>query len=131
MDKLTYCIDVDGTICTLTEHHEYYNAKPVPEMVTKINKLYDEGHTIKIATARGQNSGFDFIDLTKTQLRVWGIKYHELLEKPSADFYIDDKSMNPGEFILGKDYDVCLEGALERRGFSLSAVQLLKPLEKN
>ena len=66
---MIYCIDVDGTICTLTENHEYYKAKPIPEMVEKINKLYDEGHTIKIATARGQVSGFEFHELTKSQLR--------------------------------------------------------------
>ncbi len=128
---MIYCFDVDGTICTMTENHEYYKAIPIPEMVTKINKLYDEGHTIKIATARGQGSGIDQTELTKKQLKEWGIKYHELFKKISADFYVDDKSMTPAEFILGKDYDICLEGALEKRGFSLSAAQLLKPLEKN
>jgi len=128
---MIYCFDVDGTICTMTEDHEYYKAIPIPEMVTKINKLYDEGHTIKISTARGQGSGIDQTDLTKKQLKEWGIKYHKLLKKTSADFYVDDKCMTPAEFILGKDYEVCLEGALERRGLSLSAVQLLKLQEKS
>ena len=76
------------------------------EVVKKINKLYEDGHTIKIFTARGGTSGLDWKDLTIMQLGMWGVKYHELIMgKPSADFYIDDKSMTPGEFILGKDYD--------------------------
>ena len=113
---MIYCIDVDGTICTTTENQEYYKAKPVPEMVKKINELFFEGHTIKIFTARGQSSGKDFTDLTKKQLKEWGVLYHEYHIKPAADFYIDDKAMNPGEFILGKDYDICLTN--QKRGFS-------------
>ena len=94
MDKLIYCFDVDGTICTMTEDHEYHKAIPIPEMIAKINKLYDAGHTIKIATARGQGSGIDRTELTKKQLKEWGVKYHEFLKKTSADFYIDDKAIH-------------------------------------
>lgn len=121
---MIYCFDVDGTICTITENHEYHKAIPVPEMVNKINELYDEGHTIKIATARGQTSGKKYHDLTSKQLEEWGVKYHELYDKPSADFYIDDKGMTPGEFLLGKDYDICLTN--QKRGFSQSVVTSLK-----
>lgn len=99
MGRMIYCIDVDGTICTLTEMDGYANAKPFPSMIKKINKLYDDGHTIKIATARGQVSGKRFLELTEMQLKVWGVKYHELMEKTAADFYIDDKAMTPEEFI--------------------------------
>jgi len=94
-----YCIDVDGTICTITENQEYHKAKPIPQVIAQINKLYDEGHIIKIATARGQASGLSFEELTKKQLKKWGVKYHEFYSKPSADFYIDDKAMTPWEFI--------------------------------
>jgi len=128
---MIYCIDVDGTICTITTNHEYHKAIPVPEVVNKINKLYDEGHFIKIATARGQASGMEYFELTRTQLKEWGVKYHELYTKPNADFYIDDKCLNPGEFILNKDDDICQEGRLKTRGFSESAVQFLKPQEKS
>lgn len=102
---MIYCIDVDGTICSITENQQYHKAEPNPEMIKKINKLYDEGHVIKIATARGQASGLTFEDLTKKQLKYWGVKYHEFHTKPSADFYIDDKAMKPYEFILGLDDD--------------------------
>jgi len=94
-----YCIDVDGTICTATKNQEYHKAKPIPQVIAQINKLYDEGHIIKIATARGQASGLSFEELTKKQLKKWGVKYHEFYSKPSADFYIDDKAMTPWEFI--------------------------------
>jgi uncharacterized HAD superfamily protein len=96
---MIFCIDVDGTICTKTKNHEYYKAKPIQSMIKKINRAYDAGHTIKIATARGQASGQEFHELTEKQLELWGVKYHELLKKPAADLYIDDLAMTPEEFI--------------------------------
>ncbi len=105
---MIYCIDVDGTICTKTEDSSYPNAQPQQLVIDKVNKLYDEGHTIKIFTARGGTTGKDWTELTKEQLEKWGVKHHELIMgKPAADFYIDDKGLNPGEFVLGKDYDIC------------------------
>ena len=68
---MIYCIDVDGTICTLTENDAYVDAKPFKDMIKKINRLYDNGHTIKIATARGQVSGHYYLTLTEMQLKVW------------------------------------------------------------
>jgi len=123
-DKMIYCFDVDGTICTITENHEYYKAKPIPEMVKKINRLYDEGHTIKIATSRGKISGMEFHELARRQLQEWGIPYHELHIKPPADFYIDDLAMTPGEFILGRDDDIIMTN--EKRGFSGSVQRWIK-----
>jgi len=97
---LTYCFDLDGTICTKTEDSSYENAQPYGVMVEKINKLYGEGHTIKINTARGGNSGLDWTDLTVKQLDTWGVKFHILIMgKPAADYYIDDKAMTPEKFL--------------------------------
>jgi hypothetical protein len=96
----TYCFDVDGTICTLTENHNYQDAQPIQEMVDKINKLHSEGHVIRIATARGQISGMEWEDFTKEQLDEWGVKYDEFCSKPAADFYIDDLAVTP-EIFLG------------------------------
>ncbi len=104
---MIYCFDLDGTICIQTTSSKYHEAAPIPEMVKKINKLFDDGNTIKIFTARGGTTALDWEKFTESQLSDWGVKYHELIMgKPSADFYIDDKSMSPGEFILGKDYDL-------------------------
>lgn len=97
---MIYCIDVDGTICTLTEETNYYHAEPKKEMIKKINRLYKMGNIIKIFTARGQDSGEDYKSLTEFQLDQWGVKYHELIMgKPSADYYVDDKALLPHDFV--------------------------------
>lgn len=99
--RLTFCIDIDGTICTTTTDHKYELAKPNEQMIKLINKLYDQGHTIKMHTARGMASGMEFEDITKKQLKEWGVKYHELImKKPMGDYYIDDKAMTPLEFLV-------------------------------
>lgn len=103
--KMTYCFDVDGTICTLTTNHEFHKAKPIPSMVKKINRLYKQGHIIKIATARGHLNAdgvpecMEYHELTIDQLDKWGVNYDEIHFKPLADFYIDDLAMTPEEFI--------------------------------
>lgn len=102
---MIYCFDVDGTICNLTEDFGYEYAQPIQEMVDEINRLYDEGHTIKIFTARGQLSGVDWEKFTKEQLKVWGVKYHEYYTKPAGDFYIDDKAMTPEEFLKRRSFN--------------------------
>lgn len=105
----TYVIDIDGTICTNgdCESCKYEGSNPIPERISKINELYDQGHKIKYFTARGMGRYNDdavksrkrFYELTKTQLDIWGCKYHELLlGKPSGDIYIDDKGINSNDF---------------------------------
>jgi hypothetical protein len=101
-----YCIDIDNTICH-TIGSDYVNAEPVYSRIDSINRLYDNGNTIKYFTARGmgrfndcsQLANNEFYQLTQNQLISWGCKYHSLiLGKPSADFYIDDKNLNLLEF---------------------------------
>ena len=88
---MIYCIDIDGIICT--QEKDYMMAKPFKRIIKKINKLYDEGHTIKIFTARGSTTGINWKVQTRKQLDVWRLKYHELIFcKPEADIYIDDKN---------------------------------------
>ena len=97
---MIYCFDIDGTICTSVNNSEYEKALPDNVVVNEINRLYDEGHTIKIMTARGCVSGVDHTLLTKRQLNLWGVKYHELLMhvKPHAHWFIDDKGINVSEW---------------------------------
>ena len=92
-------VDIDGTICT-EEKGEYEKTKPVYENINKINKLYDEGHTIIYWTARGTVTKIDWYELTKKQLNDWGCKYHDLQvgNKPHFDMYICDKSWNSESF---------------------------------
>lgn len=104
---MRYVVDIDNTICYTSESKDYENAVPDYERIDKINDLFDAGHTIIYFTARGMGRTDNnpkeahelFFDLTKSQLRWWGAKHHELIiGKPSADFYIDDRAINAGDF---------------------------------
>lgn len=102
---MRYCFDIDGTICHTPNNAQgkpdYYNASPLPWMVESINRLYDEGNHIIMMTARGRESGIDWSDLTRNQLAMWNIKYHNLepmFHKPTADIFVDDKGINVKEW---------------------------------
>ena len=91
-------IDLDNTMC-LTEGSDYENSQPILERIRYINKLKEDGNFITIWTARGSKSGINHKELTLKQLEKWGVKYDNLLmEKPSYDMYIDDKSFNVDSF---------------------------------
>ena len=109
--KVTYVFDIDGTICTLTKGN-YGFAIPYKDRIEKVNKLYDEGHTIIFQTARGMgrsknNTSYanqTFYDFTRKQLTEWGVKFHDLfLGKPSGDIYIDDKGEKDEDFFNTRD----------------------------
>jgi len=104
--KMTYVVDIDGTLCTITDG-DYKKAKPIKKRIDKINKLFKEGNIIVLHTARGMGrfrgnawkSHHEFLLLTESQLKKWGVLYHELIMgKPSGDFYIDDKGINDEDF---------------------------------
>ena len=102
----TYVFDIDGTLCSLTDGN-YENASPHKARIKKVNRLYDEGHTIILFTARGMGRTANqskeairmFFDMTLQQVDSWGIKHHRLiLGKPAGDHYIDDKGINHEDF---------------------------------
>ena len=106
---MRYVVDIDGTICTPgeTEETRYTQALPIQDRIDKINRLYDEGHTVVYLTARGMGrhknnadkAKEEFYELTEIQLSLWGCRYHQLfLGKPSGDYYIDDKGVNDNDF---------------------------------
>ena len=98
---MKYVFDIDNTICTHEDNYE--NAKPLIDNINKLNRLYDGGHIIWLQTARGTETGIDWHDVTETQLDRWNVKYHKLLfDKPSADFYVDDKGINAIDFFKGE-----------------------------
>lgn len=92
---MIYCFDLDGTLCTNT-FGKYLEAQPFVDAIREVNKLYNEGHTIIIDTARGGTSKINWYEDTKNQLELWGLKYHRLRvgEKIHADLFIDDKAIN-------------------------------------
>jgi hypothetical protein len=92
-------VDIDETICITPKNRDYAKSKPILENIKKINKLYDEGNTIVYWTARGSGSGLNWYDVTGTQLKDWGAKYHEYkVGKPMYDLFICDKAINSNEF---------------------------------
>lgn len=98
MKLRTYAFDLDGTLCTLT-YGKYENAEPYRDRIRRVNKLFEEGHTILIFTARGATSKRDMRDFTLWQLSKWGINFHELITgKPHFDLLIDDKAMSDRDF---------------------------------
>jgi histidinol phosphatase-like enzyme len=84
-------VDIDKTICT-DSNGKYDQAQPIPSLIEKINRLFDQGHLIVYWSSRGQITKIDWTDITKKQLLEWGVKYHTLrLDKPYYDLIIDDK----------------------------------------
>lgn len=109
--KLTYVFDIDGTLCSLSDG-KYENAKPYPNRIKEVNKLYTAGHTIILNTARGMGRTENnhnlanemFRELTEKQMDMWGVKYHKLfLGKPAGDIYIDDKGEKDENFFNTRD----------------------------
>lgn len=99
-------VDLDNTLCE-TSGISYENAAPIQSRIDKINLLYDK-NTITIYTARGSNPcSRNYVrQLTESQLKEWGVKYHYLSigEKHVYDFLIDDRNICLDDFDGG-----CLE----------------------
>ena len=99
--KKIICIDLDNTICR-TRNNDYKNSKPIKQVISLINNLYEKGHIIKIFTARYMGRSGDNrtkaikLGYKKTikQLIAWKVKFHILIMgKPSYDILIDDKAI--------------------------------------
>ena len=104
---MTYVFDIDGTLCTKAIDFDYDGSEPIQERIDVVNRLYNEGHTIIMQTARGmgrfknnpQLAIQNFYAMTAEQLNNWGVKYHALfLGKPAGDIYIDDKGIKDEDF---------------------------------
>jgi len=92
--KMNIYVDIDETICFYEGTRDYNLAMPNLENIKKINKLFEEGHTIVYWTARGTVTKINWYDVTKTQLDRWGCMYHKLItgQKPAYDLLICDKT---------------------------------------
>ncbi len=88
-------VDIDETICKTPNSRDYNKARPNKIAINKVNSYYDRGDTVVYWTARGTGSGIDWTEVTTSQLKIWGAKYHELkFGKPIYDIFIDDKNIN-------------------------------------
>lgn len=108
-----YAFDLDDTLCTRDKNLEhlgpdkYKHCIPIKSMIDKSNRLYDEGHTIYIYTARGMGQfNGDLVKvynslyvLTLESLKEWGVKHHGLIMgKLHYDYLVDDKAIGLEEF---------------------------------
>ena len=102
MKKKTFCFDLDNTLCT-TKKNDYSKSKPKKNAIKTVNMLFENGHTIKIFTARYMGRTNDSIlmskkkgyDQTYKQLKKWKIKFNRLVfGKPSYDVFVDDKNFS-------------------------------------
>lgn len=96
-------VDIDDTICYYDKSNvsqkDYSMAQPYIDRINKVNKLYQEGHTIIYWTARGTLTQINWFDTTLKQLYKWECKFHELrMGKPAYDLFIDDKNINSEEY---------------------------------
>lgn len=95
-----FVFDIDGVIAKIESNNNYALSEPNYQMVEVINKLYRMGNHIVLFTARGYITGIDWREITESQLKQWGVCYHELhFGKPNADYYIDDKMIDMEKLI--------------------------------
>jgi len=102
-------VDFDDTLCIHPEDKSNIaNGLPNIDLINKLNKLFDEGFTIEIYTARGHISAKNrkeaehkYRQVIEDWLQNYFVKYHSLsFQKPFGVIYIDDKSVRPDELEL-------------------------------
>lgn len=111
----TFIIDIDGTICQapLKEDgtFDYPNAEPITAVITRVNEMYDAGHTIVLSTARGMRTYDGNVKKVKEKvqpvLEEWlqanGVKYHRLdMGKSWGEnpIYVDNRNLSVKSFAL-------------------------------
>lgn len=102
----TLVVDFDDTLAFHT-NRDFDNARPNVQLISKLQRLYNEGWYIKIVTARGsiscktrEEAFAKYGDGMLTWLKKHNVAYHELsFDKPLAAYYIDDKGITPDDFI--------------------------------
>ncbi len=88
----TLVVDIDGVVAEPVTNKDYATAGPLRDNIARVNALFEAGCHITLFTARGSATGMDWEDVTRHQLKQWGVRYHDLrFGKPPADYYIDDR----------------------------------------
>ncbi len=90
-------VDFDGTLTTGGRFWvEGDKHPPNKKMIEWTNNQYKKGNVIIIFTARP----YEVMRETVAWLIKHGIKYHGInMDKPGAQMYVDDKSINPESII--------------------------------
>ena len=109
---LTFCFDIDGTLCPIKKkEEEYIDLVPYKEMVDKLREYKEGGAKVILFTSRNMNSYNGNIGLINANtakvllkwLEKWDIPYDEIIYgKPwpgHHGFYVDDRTIRPDEFL--------------------------------
>lgn len=90
---MIYCFDLDDTLFDRKE-------RPLMKRIAVVNKLYDDGNTIIIDTARGSVTGKDHYQEVKNLLTRHRVKYHKLRTgvKIFCNTYVGDEAINSNDF---------------------------------
>lgn len=116
MEKSTFVMDIDSTICiaskyqTNTSSNDYVNARPIWPVIEKIRKLKNEGHKIILHTARGMRTyegdveqiRLNVLPVLLSWLNRHDVPYDDLhIGKPWGPnvYYIDDRGLSPADFV--------------------------------
>ena len=79
MGKKIFILDIDGTICEDIRNEEgcekMLAAKPFPDSIEYINRLYSDGNYICFFTSRTD----EHKDVTIEWLKKNGLKYHQII----------------------------------------------------
>ena len=111
-EDLTFCFDIDGTLCPIKKKEEaYIDLVPYPEMIDKIREYKAGGAKIVLFTSRTKTKKSNrILYMTKplkeellAWLEKWDIPYDEIVYgKPwpgHKGFYVDDRTIRPDEFL--------------------------------
>lgn len=102
-------MDLDGTLCEQTSGGDaYWTAAPKQDVIDRVNQLREEGWHVTIHTARGMRTYNGDVTLIQVNLEAktvdWldrhKVRFDRLVfGKPAGDKYVDDRGLNPDEFL--------------------------------
>lgn len=128
-EGLTFCFDIDGTLCPIKKkEEEYIDLVPYKDMIDKMREYKEGGAKIVLFTSRNMNSYGGNIGLINANtakvllkwLDKWDIPYDEIIYgKPwpgHKGFYVDDRTVRPDEFLrytVEQLDEICKDGRPE------------------
>lgn len=111
-EKMTFIIDIDGTLCPVKKTEENYkDLIPFKDIISKIVDYKKNGAKIVLYTSRNMNTyegNIGMINANTAKILIkwldkWEIPYDEIIYGkpwPGPDgFYVDDRSVRPDEFL--------------------------------
>lgn len=111
---MKYLVDIDGVLCRNGLPENYATAEPIAEKIEDVNAIFDKGNEVVLYTSRLSEDRA----VTEKWLKDNGVKYSSIIfDKPTADYYIDDKALNflPAHSakLNRKKLAICISGGMD------------------